>query len=343
MTALQLTIGLLTIVANAFFVGGEFALISVRRSQIEPRAEAGDRRARTVMWGLEHVSAMLATAQLGITVSSLVLGMVAEPAIAHLLEPPFHAVGVPEGLIHPIAFVVALAAATYLHMLLGEMIPKNIALAAPERAALLLVPPLVATCRAVRPVVFSINGFANRILRLLRVEPKDEVASVFTEDELARMVKDSSDAELLSAQDTDLLHDALELGSRPVSEVVTPSGQVVFAGPGTTPAELERLAARTGYSRFPVLGEDGAVAGYLHIKDALEHDDARDRPFPVGTLRPIARVPGSMPLDDVLTAMRRSGTHLAAAVAADGTALGLVTMEDVLKELVRPAPAAGAR
>ncbi|MET8544025.1 hemolysin family protein [Kitasatospora sp. NPDC004799] len=268
MTALQLAIGLLTIVANAFFVGGEFALISVRRSQIEPRAEAGDRRAKTVIWGLEHVSAMLATAQLGITVSSLVLGMVAEPAIAHLLEPPFHAVGVPEGLIHPIAFVIALAVATYLHMLLGEMIPKNIALAAPERAAYLLVPPLVATCRAVRPIAFSINAFANRILRLLKVEPKDEVASVFTEEELARMVKDSSDAALLSDTDTALLHDALELGSRPVSEVVTPRGEIVFAEPGTTPEQLERLAARTGYSRFPVLGADKTVTGYLHIKDA---------------------------------------------------------------------------
>ncbi|MFG2819154.1 hemolysin family protein [Kitasatospora sp. NPDC048365] len=339
MTALQLIVGLLTIVANAFFVGGEFALISVRRSQVEPRAEAGDRRARTVLWGLEHVSAMLATAQLGITVSSLVLGMVAEPAIAHLLEPPFHALGVPEGLIHPIAFVVALAVATYLHMLFGEMIPKNIALAAPEKAALLLVPPLVATTRAVRPIAFSINAFANRILRLLNVEPKDEVASVFSEEELARMVRDSSDAELLGDRDTELLHDALELGSRPVSEVVTPSPEVVFAHPGTTPAQLEQLAASTGFSRFPVLAVDRTVAGYLHIKDALDHDAERDRPFPAGTLRPIARVPGSMPLDDVLTAMRRSGSHLAAAVAADGTPLGLVTLEDVLKELVGPAPA----
>ncbi|MGW6915107.1 hemolysin family protein [Kitasatospora sp. NPDC054939] len=341
MTAVQLFIGLLTLVSNAFFVGGEFALISVRRSQVEPRAEAGDRRARTVIWGLEHVSAMLATAQLGITVSSLVLGAVAEPAIAHLLEPGFHALGVPDALTHPIAFVIALTLATYLHMLVGEMIPKNLALAAPERAAFLLVPPLVATTRALRPLVFSINAFANGILRLLKVEPKDEVGSVFTEEELSRMVKDSSDADLLSERDTELLQDALELGSRPVSEVVTPSADVVFAHPGTTPEQLEELAARTGFSRFPVLGPDKKVSGYLHIKDALEADSQRDRPFPLRALRPIARVSEHTPLDDVLTAMRRSGTHLAAAVSADGIALGLVTMEDVLKELVGPAPAAG--
>ena len=186
MTALQLLIGALTLVTNDFFVGAEFALISVRRSQIEPRAQAGDQRARTTLWGLEHLSAMLATAQLGITVSSLVLGAVAEPAIAHLLEPPFEALGMPEGLIHPIAFVIALTAATYLHMLIGEMVPKNIALAAPAPTALLLGPPLVALTRALRPVVFGINAFANALLRLLKVEPKDEVDSVFTDDELAR-------------------------------------------------------------------------------------------------------------------------------------------------------------
>lgn len=140
MIVLQLFVGLLTLVANAFFVGAEFALISVRRSQIEPEAEAGNRRARSVIWGLEHVSALLAAAQLGITLCTLVLGIVAEPAIAHLLEPVFDAVGVPHGLVHPLSFVIALSVATYLHMLLGEMVPKNIALAEPARSALLLGP-----------------------------------------------------------------------------------------------------------------------------------------------------------------------------------------------------------
>src|SRR4051794_31216901 len=141
MTTLQLAIGALTLLTNAFFVGAEFALISVRRGQIEPRAQEGNKRARMTLWGLEHLSAMLATAQLGITVSSLVLGAVAEPAIAHLLEPAFEAVRIPDALVHPVAFVIALSVATYLHMLLGEMIPKNIALAAPERSALLFGPP----------------------------------------------------------------------------------------------------------------------------------------------------------------------------------------------------------
>ncbi|RBL83075.1 hypothetical protein DDE05_33035, partial [Streptomyces cavourensis] len=181
MTTVQLLIGAFTLLTNAFFVGAEFALISVRRSQIEPQALRGSRRAKSTLWGIEHLSAAMATAQLGITISSLVLGAVAEPAIAHLLEPVFDAVGVPHPLVHPISFVIALTVATYLHMLLGEMVPKNISLAEPARSALLLGPPLVALARALRPVIFAINAFANALLRLLRVETRNEVTATFSD------------------------------------------------------------------------------------------------------------------------------------------------------------------
>ncbi|MFJ6633374.1 hemolysin family protein [Streptomyces sp. NPDC091376] len=335
MTTIQLLVGFLTLVVNAFFVGAEFALISVRRSQIEPQAEAGDRRARSVIWGLEHVSALLAAAQLGITLCTLVLGVVAEPAIAHLLEPVFNAAGVPHGLIHPISFVIALGVATYLHMLLGEMVPKNIALAEPTRTALLLGPPLVALARTLRPVIFTINAFANGLLKLLRVETKDEVAATFSDDELARMVRDSGAAGLLDDRAAERLHDALELGRRPVADVVMPVERVVYAQVGTTPEELERLSAESGFSRFPVVDSTRKILGYLHVKDALD-EAPRDMPFPVTAMRPIARVRAVTPLDDVLTAMRRSRTHLAAVLDEDGTLAGLVTMEDVLRELVGP-------
>ncbi|KUH40036.1 MULTISPECIES: hemolysin family protein [Streptomyces] len=337
MTAVQLLIGAFTLVTNAFFVGAEFALISVRRSQIEPAALKGDRRAKSTLWGLEHLSAAMATAQLGITVSSLVLGAVAEPAIAHLLEPPFHAVGVPEGLIHPIAFVIALTLATYLHMLVGEMIPKNIALAAPAPTALLLGPPLVALTRALRPVVFGINALANAILRLMKVEPKGEVTAVFTDDELVRLVKDSSEAGLLEPEDGDRLRDALELGTRPAGEVMVPLNRMVTVDHGVTPQELERTAALHGYSRLPVTGPGGTLLGYLHIKDALGVAD-RTKPFPRGALHPMTKVALDTPLDDTMTAMRAAGTHLAAVTGNKGTVIGFVTMEDVLEELVGPAP-----
>lgn len=239
MTAVQLLIGLATLVVNAFFVGAEFALISVRRSQIEPYAEQGDRRARSVLWGLEHLSALMAAAQLGITLCTLVLGAVAEPAIAHLLTPLFDLVGVPSGVTHAISFVIALTLATYLHMLFGEMLPKNVALSEPVRTALLLGPPLVTLTHALKPAIFAINAFANTLLRLLRVEVKDEVSATFSDDELARMVKDSSDAGLIDGRASERLHDALELGRRPVNDVVLPVERVVTA---------RRASLRPGWS-----------------------------------------------------------------------------------------------
>lgn len=338
MTFLQLFIGLSMIVLGGLFVGAEFALISVRRSQIEPRAEAGERAARSTLWGLEHLSAVMATAQLGITLTTLVLGGVAEPAIAHLLEPAFAALGVTGALGHTISFVVALSLATYLHMLFGEMVPKNIALAEPERTSLLLGPPLVALTRALRPVIFTINTFANTLLKLLRVETKDEVEAAFSDDELSRLVSDSRAAGLLDERATERLRDALELGRRPVAEVVRPSARVVAARLGVTPEELERLSASSGFSRFPVVDVSGHAVGYLHVKDALDAE-ARRQPFPVAVLRPIARVRAQTPLDDVLGAMRGSGTHLAAVMGQDGQPAGLVTMEDVLRELVGHSPA----
>ncbi|MFE3249740.1 hemolysin family protein [Streptomyces sp. NPDC059209] len=336
MTALQLAIGAFTLFTNAFFVGAEFALISVRRSQIEPAALKGNTRARNTLWGLEHLSAAMATAQLGITISSLVLGAVAEPAIAHLLEPPFESIGVPDGLVHPIAFVIALTLATYLHMLIGEMIPKNIALAAPARTALILAPSLVALTRGLRPVIFGINAFANVLLRLMKVEPKDEVAAVFTDDELVRMVKGSSDAGLIEPADGERLRDALELGTRPVGEVMVPLARTVTVPHDVTPRLLERAAATSGFSRLPVTGPEGEVRGYLHIKDTLGVTE-RDLPLPATALRPVVRVETGTPLDDAMNAMRSAGTHLAAVAGETGAVLGFVTMEDLLEELVGPA------
>ncbi|MEU1374613.1 hemolysin family protein [Streptomyces triculaminicus] len=333
MTFVQLLIGLATLVANAFFVGAEFAMISVRRGQIEPYAERGDRRARSVLWGLRHISALMAAAQLGITLCTLVLGVVAEPAIAHLLEPLFHATGVPQGVVHPVSFVIALAVATYLHMLFGEMVPKNIALAEPVRTALMMGPPLVTLARALRPFVFAINRLANGVLKLLRVEPKDEVAAVFSDDQLARMVADSSEAGLLDQRATARLRDALGLGKRPVEDVVMPLEEVVSARFGVTPEELERLSASSGYSRFPVVDDAGRILGYLHVKDALDARP-RDMPFPLRRMRPIARVRADTPLDDVISAMSGTGAHLAAVIGEDNRLAGLVTLEDVLRQLV---------
>ncbi|MFD9128439.1 hemolysin family protein [Kitasatospora sp. NPDC059571] len=333
MTFLQLAAAVLLLLGNGFFVGAEFAVISVRRSQIEPLAEAGNRRARTVLHALTNVSAMLAAAQLGITVCSLLLGALAEPTIAHLLHGPFHALGVPASMMHLLSYAVALAVVVFLHMVIGEMVPKNIALAGPEKAALWLGPPLDGLARVLAPFIRFLNAFANGLLRLLRVDAKDEVESVFTSEQLLHLLADSRDAGLLDERRQERLEDALELGERPVTEVLLTPGQLVTVPGGVSAREIEALAVRTGYSRFPVLDPAGTVTGYLHLKDVLDVEDP-DAPMPDRLRRPVTVLRDVLPLDDALGAMRRAAAHMAAVVDADGRQLGVVTLEDVLEELV---------
>jgi CBS domain containing-hemolysin-like protein len=332
-TALQIGFSVLLLFGNAFFVGAEFALVSVRRSQIQPLAESGHRRAGTVLQALEQVSAMMAAAQLGITVCSLLLGALAEPAISHLLQSPFHALGVTGEATHLLSYAISLAIVVTLHMVIGEMVPKNIALAGPERAALLLGPPLAALARPLRPVIRLLNAAADLLLRLLGVETRDEIEAVYTSEQLAHLLHDSREAGLLAGRVQERLEDALELGLRPVGEVLLARDRLVTADSAATPRQIEELVVRTGFSRFPVLGSNGAFLGYLHVKDVLELDE-REEPVPQRLWRPIIALPEAMPLDDALGAMRRAASHLAAVVDGNGLTLGLVTMEDVLEELV---------
>ncbi|WP_405579005.1 hemolysin family protein [Streptomyces sp. NBC_01190] len=335
MSALQLLFAILLVLGNGFFVGAEFALVSVRRSQIEPLA-AQQRRARTVLYGLEHLPRMMAAAQFGITVCSLTLGAVAEPTVAHLLEPVFTAARMPEQLVHPVGYVLALALVVASHLVIGEMVPKNLAMAAPEKTALWLSPGLVGFARLFRPVIAVLGACARLILRAFRVEPKDEVDAVFTSAELTVLVEDAGHAGLLDSDEQERLEVALELGTRPVTEVLLTPGELITLAPSATPRQVEELTVRTGYSRFPVAApadDQPGYLGYLHVKDVLDVEDV-DRPVPQRLWRPITTLRADLPLDDALTAMRRAASHLAAVADTSGRVLGLVALEDVLEMLV---------
>ena len=328
-------VALVLLVLNAFFVGAEFALLSARRSQIEPLAQAGSRRARTVLRAMEHVSLLMAGAQLGITVCSLGLGAVGEPAVAHLLEPVFHAARVPEAALHPVSFVVALSIVVYLHVVLGEMVPKNIALAGPTRAALVLGPPMMVIVTVLRPVIRLLNLAANGILLLLRVEPKDEVSSSYTREEVAALVEESRGEGMIAADEYDRLAGALGFTEKTVSTVLMPVEGLSTVLRGSTAAGVEALCAATGFSRFPVADPDGTLLGYLHIKDVLESDEERrQRPVDDKWVRPFATVGPDDLLHEALESLQVRGAHMARVVRRDGEVLGLVTLEDVLEELV---------
>ncbi|NLI19032.1 MAG: HlyC/CorC family transporter [Actinomycetales bacterium] len=332
-TSTALVASVFLLLGNAFFVGAEFAVMSVRRSQVEPLLAAGNRRARTVMYALEHVSEMLATAQLGITVCSTSLGALAEPALAHLIEVPFEALGLPAGATHVVGFALALTLVVYLHVVAGEMIPKNLAISRPERAALVFAPPLVALSRALKPVIWGLNALANSILRLAGVEPKSEVSAAFTAEEVASIVE-RSQAEGVLRDEVGLLSGALEFSEETAGDVMVPRDRLVTLMVGVTPEDVEREVARTGFSRFPVLDGDQLV-GYLHLKDVL-YADGGERTSPVAPwrVRALAVVGMDDEVEEALAVMQRSGAHLARVVDHEGETAGVLFLEDILEELV---------
>lgn len=320
---------------NAFFVGAEFALLSARRSQIEPRAQAGSRAAATTLRAMEKVSLVMAGAQLGITVCSLGLGAVGEPAVAHLIEPGLGALAVPDRLLHPIAFVIAMTVVVYLHVVLGEMVPKNIALAGPDRAAILLGPPMMVFVTLLRPIIALLNLVANLVLRLVGVRAKDEVSSSFTREEVAALVEESLGEGLIEADQYDRLSGALGFTEKTVSSVLMPTDGLTTVAPGATGADVEDLCAATGFSRFPVVDDDHTLLGYLHVKDVLEPDEERRaRPVDAKWVRPLASVRPDDLLHDALETLQAKGAHMARVVGEDGVVQGIVTLEDVLEELV---------
>ncbi|MCK6094478.1 hemolysin family protein [Micrococcus sp. 2A] len=322
------------LVANAFFVAGEFAVMGARRSQIEPRAEAGSRPATTALYAMEHVSAMLAVCQLGITVCSLLILNVSEPALHHLLVVPMEAVGVPAGVADIAAFVVALLVVTFLHVTFGEMIPKNAAVSFADRAVMLLAQPLVWLSRLLHPIIVSLNWAANLVLRAFGIEPKDEVASSFTLEEVQSIVAESTRSGTLE-DESGVLHSALEFSSYTAGDVMVPLERVVTVPEDVTPQAFEWAVGRVGFSRFVVEDPDGGYTGYLHLKDVLMvAPDAYERPVPLTRIRSLANVRADDEVEDALALMQRTGSHLARVITTEGTTVGVLFLEDVLEELV---------
>ena len=325
----------LLLLGNAFFVGAEFAVMSARRSQIEPLAEAGSKRAKTTLWAMENVSLMLACAQLGITVCSLLILNVAEPAIKELLLIPLERwIGIPHDVSYGISFVIALLLVTFLHVTFGEMVPKNISVSTADKAALLLAPPLVFVGRIVKPVIVVLNWSANHILRAIRIEPKDEVTSTFTLEEVQSIVQESTRHGLVE-DEAGLISSSLEFSGQTAESIMVPLDDLVTIGVDTTPAEFERVVGRTGFSRFAVADGDANLTGYLHLKDIMTIPEERySMPIPVTKVRTLANLSLDEEIEDALAVMQRTGSHLARVIGPGGKTHGVLFLEDVLEELV---------
>jgi CBS domain containing-hemolysin-like protein len=331
----SLLVAVLLLFGNAFFVGSEFAVIASRRTVVEPLA-ATSRRARAALRAMNDVPLMIAGAQLGITVCSLGLGALAEPALAHLLEAPFEALGIPSTARHAVAFTLALGVVVYLHTVVGEMVPKNVTLAGPEAAVLWLGPPMLWFCLATRPLLVALKWFSARLLRIWGIEATDAVKTVYTADELANLVTQARSEGLLDPEEYARIEGALALQTRTAADAMRPWSEITTVPVEVSAASLEVLAASTGRSRFPVVQrETRRVVGFVHVKDTLGVQ-ARLEPIPAALVRPLGIVSPQRTLADLLIAMRRERRHIV--LVSDGrTPLGLLTLHDVLGVLV-PAP-----
>src|SRR6478736_1604961 len=324
---------------NAFFVGAEFAVISARRSQIEPLAERGSRSAKTALYAMEHATLMLATSQLGITICSLLILNVSEPAIHHLLAGPLGLTGLSAAAVDAIGFAVALVLVSYLHVVFGEMVPKNLAFSVPDRAVLMLATPLVWLSRLFHPVIVSLNWISNHVVRLFRVEPKDEAASTFTLEEVATIVNQSRIEGVLD-DSAGTVAAAVEFTDKKAAEVALPLSDLVTLPETTTPDEIERAVSKHGFSRYVIVDEVGEPVGYVHLKDILRAaegpDAATDVARQIATKRIHHMVPvlESTDLEDALAVMRRAGRHLAQVRDDAGRTTAVLFLEDIIEELI---------
>jgi len=328
--------GIVLTLGTALFVAAEFSLVALDRSAVERSVQAGDTRSVGVLAALRRLSTQLSASQVGITITTLLVGYLAEPSVAALLGGPLTLAGLAEGAVEPVSVGLALLLATAFSMVVGELVPKNLAISAPLRTAQLVAVPMRVFVLVARPVITFFNGSANIILRAVGVEPKEELSSARTPQELASLVRRSAEAGTLDQTTARLVTRTLNFGERTAADVMTPRTRCVVVQREATAADLLRLARSSGHSRFPVV-DDGLddVIGVVHIKRAVAVPHERRGDVPAAALASEALlVPETVRLDPLLVQLRSQGLQLAVVVDEYGGTSGVVTLEDVIEEIV---------
>ncbi|WP_396655163.1 hemolysin family protein [Microbacterium sp.] len=334
---IMLGVGLLLIVGTGLFVASEFALVNLDRADLEARRERGESRLNLTISALRITSTHLSSAQLGITLTTLLTGYTMEPAISTLLDPVLRGWwGLPEAVSRPIAAVIGMSIATILSMILGELVPKNFALALPRHTAKLVMPFQVAFTTVFRPAVAVLNGSANALIRSVGIEPKEELSGARTAEELSSLVRRSASAGVLEKDTASLLDRTLRFSRLSAADVMTARPSVHAVGVGDSVDDIVQLARRTGHSRFPVFDESmDDIVGVAHLKQAVSVPRAKRAEVPAGAIstEPL-RVPETLQLDGLLAELRARGYQMAIVVDEYGGTAGVVTLEDLVEEIV---------
>ena len=330
-----LGVSLLLIVICGLFVAAEFSFVTVDRGQVERAAAAGDAGAEGVLSGLRSLSTQLSGAQVGITVTNLGIGFLAEPAIATLVDDPLGEMGLPDGAVHPIALAVGLVLSTFATMLFGELVPKNFAIALPMQTARVTQLPMRWFTALNKVPIRALNGSANALVRRLGLEPQEELRSARSSTELASLISRSADVGTLDAETAELMERSVEFGTRTAGEIMTPRVRTRSLEANDRALAVIELARETGHSRFPVLDDDDVVVGTVHVKNAVAlplHERATTKVKHL-MAKPIV-VPDSLRLDPLLALLRKDGFQLAVVLDEYGGHAGIVTLEDVIEEIV---------
>ncbi|MBK6873651.1 MAG: HlyC/CorC family transporter [Kineosporiaceae bacterium] len=333
---LFLGVGVILTLGTAVFVAAEFSLVSLDRPAVERAVAGGDTRANGVLTAMRSLSTQLSGAQVGITITTLIVGYLVEPSLAQLLEPPLVSLGLSEDAAAPVAVGLGLFLATVFSMVVGELLPQNLGISVPLATAKVVAGPQRAFTRAVLPLITLLNGSANRFLRGLGIEPTEELSAGRTPDELAALVRRSAEAGTLDEQTAILLTRSLDFSAHTADDVMTPRVRVVTIERDETAADVIALARRTGLSRFPVEGEGiDDLVGVVHVKSAVAVPRERRTEVSVAALvSEVLRVPETLRLDPLLLTLRQQGMQLAVVEDEYGGTAGIVTLEDVIEEIV---------
>ena len=333
---IMLIVGVVLTIGTGLFVASEFALVNLDRSDLEQRQERGERRLGPVIGALKITSTHLSSAQLGITLTTLLTGYTLEPAISTWLRPVVELLGVPEAVATVVAVILAVTLATLLSMIVGELVPKNFALALPRQTAKLVIPFQVLFTTVFKPIIKVLNNSANALLRAMGIEPKEELSAARTADELSSLVRRSATVGTLEADTATLLERTIAFSELSAADVMTPRPRVISVERGESVAKVIDLATRTGFSRFPVVDEDrDDVVGLVHVKQAVSVPREKRAEVPVGAIESEAlRVPETMGLDGLLAELRGRGYQMAVVVDEYGGTAGVVTLEDLVEELI---------
>ncbi len=333
---LLFSVGVLLALGTGVFVGSEFALLNLDRADLEARRAKGEKGFSITISALKRTSTHLSSAQLGITLTTLLTGYTMEPAISSMLSGPLADAGVPDDFVRPIGGVLGILLATFISMIFGELVPKNYALSVPRQTARVLVPLQVAFTWTFRPFIAFLNGSANRILRAMGIEPKEELSASRTADELSSLVQRSALQGLLEDDTATLLSRTIEFSSRNAIDVMTPRTRVEAVHRSDTAWDIIALANKTGFSRFPVIDESiDDVRGVVHVKQAIAVPVDKRSEVPASALQSeVIRVPETMTLDVLLTELRGRGYQVAIVVDEYGGTSGIATLEDLVEELM---------